>query len=225
MQPIDRQDFTDTLCASLQRESIIDVGRTLNERWSPEQIAELLHDHEADVRKLAAMAIGLTGTVHHTPVLVRALHDRDLFVAKMAEYSLWSIWFRAGNAAAAGGFRAALESMDREEFEGAVKNCDLATDADPTFAEAYHQRAIALFFLNRFQEAIDSTEVATELIPAHFGALATMGHCYAAMDLMSDAARCYRNALWVNPTMHEIRRALSKLEKSMSEAAGSRQSA
>ena len=132
----------------------------------------------------------------------------------MAEHALWSIWFRLGatpvaNAALCRGARA----LGERDFAGAVAHFDAALAADPDFAEAYNQRAIARYLTDDFRASVADCREAVRLMPCHFGALAGMGHCYLHMDKLHHALRCYRRALDVYPHLEEVRQSVAEIER------------
>ena len=191
------------------------LAKAVQVRWRPSEICRLLRDHDNDVRRVAAVTLGLIGDMQSVPSLTRALRDEDEQVNQMAEHGLWSIWFRSGDPKAAKPFRQGVSLLASESFDRAITEFHLATQIDPTFAEAYNQCAIAHYFLGQWKAAIADCRRTIRLVPAHFGAIAGMGHGYAQFSDLAEALRCYRWAMRINPRMTAIASAIEHLEDNL----------
>src|SRR5438874_838106 len=125
------------------------------ERWSADQVVSLLSCDNRDARKVAALALSLAGCQHCLEPLARALKDRDPMVNQMAEHAMWSIWFRGGATPEANHqlARGAM-AMERKDIAHAITHFDHAIQIDPNFSEAYNQRAIAQFMLERYDDSL-----------------------------------------------------------------------
>ena len=82
------------------------------------------------------------------------IKDPDPVVNEMAEHALWSIWFRSGSEKANCELAKGARAMDAKEFEVAVKHFTRAIRVDPKFSEAYNQRALARYMLERYEEDV-----------------------------------------------------------------------
>ena len=116
-----------------------------------------------DARKVASLALSLVGCRKCVEKLVGQLKDPDPMTNEMAEHALWSIWFRCGNTEANSHVAHGCEALSRREFDEAIIYFTNAIEADPVFAEAYNQRAIASYLTDQFRDSIDDCEKATEL--------------------------------------------------------------
>ena len=103
--------------------------------------------------------------------------------------------------------------MSRGDIDHAIEHFTRAIDLDPQFAEAYNQRAIAKFLLERFDECVDDCRKAVDLMPFHFGALAGLGHCHAHDGRLAQALKCYEKALAINPHMEDVRQTVDELKE------------
>ena len=186
----------------------------LQSRWSPTQLGALMSGAEADTRKVAALCLGLVGGRAAVEPLCRGLADADAMVYQMSEHALWTIWFRLGavieaNVSVCRGARA----VAAREFARAIALFDAALSADPSFAEAYNQRAIAHYLQDDFAASVADCRRATELMPCHFGAWAGLGHCHLQLGDLPAALRAYRQALAVNPRMDGVRQAATEIAR------------
>lgn len=182
-------------------------------RWQPRELCALLRHADADVRRVAAITLGLIGDDACVGCLARALHDADGQVNEMAEHGLWSIWFRSCKPEAAPPFEQGMEHLAADAHQSALEQFQHAVHLDPDFAEAYNQSGIARFFLGQWGESIADYQQALVRQPAHFGAMAGMGHSHAHLADFPQALDCYRRAVAINPRMTAIARAVERLER------------
>lgn len=187
----------------------------LRESWPPERLVELFASPLAPVVKTAATCLGLTGTARHCGRLAALLKHSDEQVARAAENALWSIWMRAGSEDANGQLAAAVEQHKTGDFGAALRVLDALLKAEGSFAEAHHQRGLALHSLERYEEAGLAYQQALALNPHHFAALAGLGHICAEQDDFAGALRYYRRALDIHPRLTEIGEIVPQLEAAL----------
>lgn len=197
--PLNPVEFVELVEPLLEKQDVSGLLIMLRSRWSSDQIKSILSSSHADARKVATLALGLVGARCCIPSLIQQLHDVDPMANEMAEHALWSIWFRCGSEAANSLLTRGAAAMDRREYEQAEALIESAIEADPTFAEAYNQRAIVHYLQERFEPSIADCKEAIQRMPCHFGAWAGMGHCHAHLGQLPDAIRCYRKAMEINP--------------------------
>ena len=181
--------------------------------WPQEKLVALLEDKDAAVRRLTALSLSLVGDLGAVKPLAAALHDADATVNEAAEHALWGIWFRSGKGRSLNHLKCGLDHLKHNNFETAIEKFSLAIEADPGFSEAFNQRAIAYYLEERYDESIRDCRRVLSLMPQHFGAMAGMGHCYAHIGNMTDAARCYEKSLAVNPRQECIAQSLEKIQR------------
>ena len=191
------------------------LAQAVGQRWHPKSLCTLLTHHDHDVRRVAAVTLGLVGDASCVGCLARTLHDEDAQVTEMAEHGLWSIWFRCCDPAAADPFAqgmALLAEDDAASHQRAIDYFRQAIRIDPTFAEAHNQCGIARFFLGHWQDCIADCQQALLRQPCHFGAMSCMGHCHAHLGDLHKALDCYRRAVAINPRLTAIANAVQRLE-------------
>jgi len=191
------------------------LAHAVKVRWRAKDVAQLLRHSDVEVRRAAAIALGLMGEKPCYGSLARALHDDDWRVNEMAENAIWSILFRSGDPRAARPFRAGMAHMNDGSYDQAISSFMKATRVDPNFAEAYNQCAIAHFFNAQWIQAVANCRRAIHLVGCHFGAYSGMGHCYVELGKMEEAAHYYRRALQINPRMATVAQALERLEATL----------
>lgn len=211
-EPIDPQQFLDVVRQPLADADAGALAHAVNARWTCRQVCGLLRHSDVDIRRVAAMTIGMVGDTRSVNCLARALHDPDAQVNEMAEHSLWSIWFRGGKPEATVPFSRGVQALASEQYLEAIQCFQRATAIDPHYAEAWNQCALSHFFVNQWRSGIDDCRRAADLMPVHFGAICGMGHCYTQLGEMDKALRCYQHALRINPRLHAISIAIDRLQ-------------
>jgi tetratricopeptide (TPR) repeat protein len=104
-------------------------------------------------------------------------------------------------------------AIRRNETENVVPMLTELIRAHPTYAEAYHQRSQAHYFRGAYDEGLRDARRAFELNPLHFGALANIAHCHAAMGRFPEALRAYRETLALYPNQPLIRKAMREIRE------------
>ena len=214
---IDPEEFVSALQPSLGQGNLEQTLLSVGRRWTCPQIVSLLAHKKGDVRKVAALALSVTGDRSAIVPLAVALHDSDPMVSQMAEHALWAIWFRSGKCRAVGLVKCGNNHMHHGNYECAIEKFTCAINEDPDFAEAYNQRAIAHYLSERFAESIADCRSALDRMPQHFGAMAGMGHCHAHLGQWREAKHCYRLALAIHPGLEGIQASLSQIDQLLRE--------
>jgi tetratricopeptide (TPR) repeat protein len=212
-EAVDTAEFVKLAADALESGGAEELARRVGQRWTPRQICPLLHDEDANVRKLGCVTLALCGDRRAVGCLTAALRDEEPQVAELAEHALWSIWFRGGLPEARRHFRRGLAAMSDDALDAAVEHFTRAQQADTNFTEAYNQCAIAHYLAERWLDSIEQAEQAVERHRVHFGALAGLGHCHFQLGNFAEASRWYRRALAVNPRMHTVAAALARIER------------
>ena len=194
------------------------LANEVRARWTCEEVSSLLRHEDENVRRTAAGAIGVIGGRERLGCLARLLREDDPQLVELAEYALWMIWFRTGREEAHGPFRRGVDLLKQGEHTQAEAELGRAIEADPDFAEAYNQRAMARFMLERWDEAIADCREAVRLVPQHFGAWACLGHCLIYQRRCVEALAAYDRALAIHPHMQEVRCTRDRLATKLDEA-------
>lgn len=164
-------------------------------------------------RRAAVLALSLVANYESNAVLGRALQDRDRCVRLIAENGLRDLWLRDGSEEQQSRLKVLVRLNSSQQFAEAAEAASELIEEAPWFAEAWNQRAIAYFQLDRFDDSANDCHQALELNPYHFGAVVGMAHCYLQMNDAYAALECFRRALKLNPDMEEIRSQADQLER------------
>lgn len=212
--PIDAASFVACVQPLLEVRDAQGLLDLLRNRFTGDQITGLLRSQHNDARKVAALAISLVGTTCCLPKVAPLLQDPDPMVNQMAEHAMWSIWFRSGATPEANKeLCRGTKALNGRDFAGALRHVGRAIEIDPSFAEAYNQRAIIHYLQERYAESIEDCRRAVERMPLHFGAWAGMGHCHAHLGRPCEAVECYERALSINPHLDGIPQSIQELRK------------
>jgi tetratricopeptide (TPR) repeat protein len=184
-------------------------------RYNEGTLQRLLADANVEVRRAAALALGLAGTFDSNDALAKLLHDEDDLVARIASDSLWDIWFRAGPSKQTQELQNILHLPDFEQILAGLQ--DLIRQA-PDYVEAINQRAILYFRRGEYQRSIEDCERVLERNPHHFGAQSGMGECYLRMNRPHAALQAFRLALAINPRLGHVKEMVRNLEAALEES-------
>ncbi len=212
MPLINPQAFVAAVEPALVRQDLHGLLTLLKSRWNAGEIVALLKCDDADARKVAALSLSLVGGACCVDPLVQQLRDADPVVNEMAEHALWSIWFRGGTADANHQLARGAQALSRRDYEHALQHFDRAVELCPQFAEAYNQRAIAFYLLERFDESVADADRTVVLMPTHFGAWCGLGHVHAQLGRTNWAIECYGRAIAINPHLECIRESIRALK-------------
>ncbi len=196
------------------------MRQLITDNWSEDELVRWLHSDDSAVAAAAAVCVGCVGGAALSPVLAPLLHHEDALVAAVVERALWGIWFRAGSPMAQKRIREAAFAMHEERWDVAMAALDAIIAAEPTFAEAWNQRAIGRYLQGDYCRAICDCRRVMTLNPHHFGAMAGMGHCFTLLGRHHDALDCYHAALEIHPRMDGIRQSIRQLRMLIDRATG-----
>jgi tetratricopeptide (TPR) repeat protein len=180
--------------------------------YSQPTLLRLTTAKQAETRRAAALILGFVGNYEANNALGRLLIDEDRSVRLLAENSLKNIWTRDGSEQQRHDLYEIMRQIGQQNFEEAVRRANILLEEFPLFAEARNQRAIALFALGSFQDAIDDAAIVLDLNPYHFGAAIGMGHSYLQLKNYEQAIACFQQALNINPNLETVRRHLERIQ-------------
>ncbi len=95
---------------------------------------------------------------------------------------------------------------------GAVADCDLAIQQDPTKAEYYCQRARPLYDLEEFAAVLENCDKALELDPNNIQALILKANVLDMFEQVDEAKMLYRKAISIDPADYDGYKQLSITE-------------
>ena len=112
-----------------------------------------------------------------------------------------------------------MRVFEQEKARSLSKSIDIFTTiiekSNGLFAEAWNQRATALYLRGDFASAYADAEEAFRLNPYHFGARSGMGLCKFGMRCYDEALMMFESTLEINPRIESIQRHSKQLRKMM----------
>jgi len=196
----------------LQDQDLESFQRHVGARYSEATLGRLLLNGDTRSRRAAVLALGLVGTYTMNEVVAHALRDSDPTVRRLADGALWSIWYRADTPENNTQLEKVRELLAARRVDDAHAAVSRLIARAPRFAEAYNQRAIALFLMGRFDESAADCRRVLELNPYHFGALSGLAQCYLSLNRRTEALKTFRRALKLQPHSEGLREAVQSLE-------------
>jgi len=85
---------------------------------------------------------------------------------------IWDQWFESGNVKIDELMQEAMRQRRGYDFAGAAETLNKVIKLDPSYPEAWNQRATVRFHQENYEASLEDIAIALELEPRHFGALA-----------------------------------------------------
>ncbi len=184
-------------------------------RYTVGTLERLSSDGDRMARRAAIMALGVLGNYASNAALGRALQDTDRGVRILADNAIRLLWCRAGTPKQRKRLDAAVELNGARRFQEAIDEATRLITEAPSLAEAWNQRALALFSLGRFAESIRDCIQALEINPYHFGAATGMAQCYLQTSNRTKALESFRRAHKLNPSLEGVRAHVLYLQRTL----------
>ena len=112
-----------------------------------------------------------------------------------------------------------MRDFEQEKARSLSESIDIFTTiiekSNGLFAEAWNQRATALYLRGDFASAYADAEEAFRLNPYHFGARSGMGLCKFGMRCYDEALMMFESTLEINPRIESIKGQTKRLRKMM----------
>ena len=196
------------------QEGLGEFKKAVAGRYTEGTLQRMLAEPHPEARRAAVMALGLVGTNQSNKPLAGRLHDRDSQVRRLAADALWALWFRGDSEHN----NVELQRLMRmRDLPKALTGFDALIKRAPSFAEAYNQRAIVHFRLEKFESSISDCETVLRLNPHHFGAQSGMAQCYLKLRKPKAALRAFKNALRINPNLEGVEETIRALQEVLGE--------
>ena len=168
-------------------------------------------------RRAAALALGLIGNITCNQTLGPLLCDDDRKVRLVADDSLRSIWSRDGSAEQRYLLERIMRLNECGDYTQAVQLASELIDSNHLFAEAYHQRSLALFHLDELEAAIEDCRSVLRLNAYHYAAMIGLGHCHLELGDLLESLFWFRSALETYPDLEAVRVQVRRLEIAIQE--------
>ena len=189
------------------------LRRTLEEKYSQEDLIDSLENPKSLTRRAAAYALGAIANKDAIRPLIATLAHEDPATRTNAERALWSIWFRSDDESVDAMMQKGRDHMKKQQYGEAIQAFTEVIQMAPDFAEGYNQRAFAYLMIDELSKSIEDCKRTIELNPVHFGAFAEMGQCYLKLGDLTAALNAFQQALEINPNLSPITRIISEIQK------------
>lgn len=183
----------------LAGEDVDAFKQQVRSRYAESTLCRIARGGDPMSRRAALLSLGLVGTMESNAVVASALADEDGSVREIAEKALWSLWFRADSPENNAALEKISKLIGRGRTESAIVQATELIGRSPDFAEAYNQRAIALFAEGRFAESAEDCRRVLDRNPYHFGAMGGLAQCYMRLGRREEALEVYRRASRLQP--------------------------
>lgn len=186
-------------------------------RYTVSALHRLLQEGDVYRRRAAALALGLIGDYRSNEVLGPLLRDKDRKLRLVVDDALRSIWSRDGSMEQRHELERIVRMNECGEHAIAVERASRLIEEADGFAEAYHQRSLALFNLAKIEQAIDDCRQVLQLNPYHYAAMIGLGHCHLETNDLRESLYWFRQALETYPDLEPVRVQVHRLEQAIQE--------
>jgi tetratricopeptide (TPR) repeat protein len=206
------QDFYQSY---LNDQDTAEFVRKVAQRYTVGTLERLTGHGRREVRRGAALALGLLADYASNAALGRCLTDEDRIVRTIAENGIRSLWRRPGSEPIRQRLAKLIRYNSTTRYKEAVRAATQLIEDAPQCAEAWNQRAVAYYNLGRFTDSINDCHQALEINPYHFDAATGMGQCYLQLGDPLAALECFKRALRLNPGLEGVRAGAVYLERTL----------
>jgi tetratricopeptide (TPR) repeat protein len=133
--------------------------------------------------------------------------------ARTLEQQIWTIWSASINPEVNRLMDDGVTAMATQDYRAALTDFTKVIEIAPDFAEGWNKRATVLWLVGDYDGSLADVDKTLALEPRHFGALAGLGHIYAALEREEEALAAYEKALAVNPHMPGIIASIEQLKQ------------
>lgn len=174
-----------------------------------EQALAALDSADAAARREAVTQLGFTGGMADVGALLEHLRDDDDDVRALAEYAVWQVWTRSGDAEVDALLKRGIRHMEDRQMGQAVDAFTRVIDKRPDFAEGWNKRATAYYLMGDYDQSLKDCDEVIKRNPSHFGALSGYGLIYVQRGELEHALEYFERALEINPTLEGVEQSIA----------------
>lgn len=187
----------------------------LQQLYSARHLERLLACGNTETRRAAVFGIGLIGDSRSQASVATALRDPDADVRLRGEQAFREIWARLGTSEQQAKLAQIKDTARNQEFSSAAAQASLLIRVAPDYAEAWNERAMIYFQMNRFTDSIADCRRVLELNPYHFGAASGLAQCHLRLNQDSDAIAALKLTAKLHPRLPGLDEQIKVLESTM----------
>lgn len=133
--------------------------------------------------------------------------------AKTVENAIWKLWLRHSSPSVEVLMRQAVEAMNAEENEKALRILDTIIEIAPDYSEAWNKRATVYYYTGEYERSLADIARVLDLEPRHFGALSGLGLVHQALGNKKKALDALRKAMEIHPFLEGAIEAEKRLKQ------------
>ncbi len=160
------------------------------------------------------LAVTFVGDNRSFETIGYGLLDEDRAVRLLAEDGSRAVWHRGGSKGAQHALNLVMRHICAQQLDEAIDLGTKIIEANPSYAEAYNQRAIAYFEAEQLYDAMADCQHVMELNPYHFPAATGLGHCSMECGDLTAAIEHFQHALRICPDLEYVRSQIDMLQRS-----------
>ncbi|WP_231741946.1 tetratricopeptide repeat protein [Stieleria varia] len=187
----------------------------VDEHYAASTLATLLNRGEVELRRAAALSLGMLGNVNSIEPLGRALCDDDRGVRLAADDSFRALLVRAAAPLHQQQLLQVMHLNDGGEYAAALAPTMILVDNAPRYSEAYHQLAICWHGLENYENAAAAYTACLFRCRFHYLAWQGLARCQIAMRELPAAARSLERCIDLSPDVESARMQLRALRRRM----------
>jgi tetratricopeptide (TPR) repeat protein len=125
---------------------------------------------------------------------------------------IWTLWEANESPMAEVLLTQSTKAMQDGAFDTSETMLNELVGSYPDYTEALNKRAMLLYNLKRYDEAMTDIDKVLDIEPRHFGALSGKAAIYQAQGKTALAADALRDAIAINPHLETAKQVLKQLE-------------
>ncbi len=190
----------------------------VDEFYSCPTLATLLHRGDVEMRRAAALSLGMLGSNSSIEPLGRALCDTDRGVRLAADDSFRALLVRDAAPIHHQQLLKVMHLNDGGEYAGALAPTMILIDQAPLFAEARHQLAICWHGLDNFFQAQAAYIACLWHCRYHYPAWQGLARCRMLLGDHEGAVNALERALAICPDLENARMQIRAIQRRMRRA-------
>lgn len=177
----------------------------VDEHYSPATLATLLSRGDIELRRAAALSIGMLGNQSSIEPLGHALSDPDRGVRLASDDSFRALLVREAAPRHHQQLLKVMHLTDGGEHASALAPAMILVDQAPKYAEAHHQLAICWQGLENFYQAELAYRSCLWYCRFHYPAWQGLARCWLMLGETDRALGALRRCLEINPDIESAR--------------------
>lgn len=190
----------------------------VHKSYTVSTLAMLLHRGDVELRRAAALALGMLGDDLTLEALGRALSDRDRGVRLASDDSFRSLLIRSAAPVHHQHLLRIMHLNDGDQFEDALASVTTLAKQAPMYAEAHHQMAISYRGLENFAHAQSAYIACLYRCRYHYPAWQGLAKCRLMLGDSEGAIEALQRCCKICPDMESARLQIRAIKRRLRRA-------